>query len=385
MRALLNILLAHWKAKLNLTFPACNFLVRFTSGLAAMSLTEDAVRQMKAAELRTELRQRGLDPAGAKSVLCQRLLDALPQPDPTRERESRDASSGSSRQGMNEANLRDIIREEIRAAMTPSTSFTPSLNQLPATATLEPPVTGEQPQHPASSSVSSSQLQAPTPGPSAATELSMRAPSGKRLFYATIPKSVIDKVVTGQFVEFSSLLPPRSLCLESSEMLRVDRDSLSGNLVIAQGNKSTRRVDDMDAWLEAWTVFAAIFCSAHPSRAHELCAYQHAMLKASQKFKFSAVADYDRSFRAMMAADATRRWDEVVQDLYTTVFDVRASRPFRGNETGKPAPVAELCRLFNRGKCARTSCRYSHSCSACGSRSHGFSACTQTGQPHRSN
>ena len=383
-----------------------------------MPLSADDVRKLKVAELRSELASRGLDQAGTKATLVRRLLGNL-SADSGRENRSPTSSAPSPP----DSHLRDLIRQEIRAALASSSSG-PSVSADHGSSTVvsSPASSGSivhpthvsslvtsvprsagpvasgaatagQPASAAASTVSSFSAIGNSPastsvtcGPVAVASSSPppAAPAGKRAMYATLPKSVTDKVVTGQFVELHTLLPVQLANDTSTNVLHVDRDNESGSLVLAQGGRSTRKVEDMDTWLEAWSIFAAIFTAAHPSRAHELFAYQHTILKASRKFKFSAVSEYDRSFRAMLAADPSMKWDEVLQDQYTTTFDARAFRPFRSFEAGEKAP-AQDCRLFNRGKCDRTNCRYNHVCTGCRSKAHGLSDCTVARKSRRSN
>ena len=147
-------------------------------------------------------------------------------------------------------------------------------------------------------------------------------------FWSAIPQSAVDKIVTGQFVEFHTLLASSATSISDAKVLTVGEAS-EGTLTLTTQPRNSRRVNDIDSWLEAWTVFAAVFSDAHPSRAAELLGYQHQILKANARYLFSAVAAYDRAFRCSAASDPSLRWDAIVQSLYTTSFDARAVRPFR--------------------------------------------------------
>lgn len=190
-------------------------------------------------------------------------------------------------------------------------------------------------------------------------------------FWSAIPQAVVDKVRTGQFVEFHLLLPADAVAPSQKQVLTLE-DSGTGQLAIASQPRSAKRIDNFATWLEAWTSFAAIYTAAHPSRSGELLAYQHHLLKAHQQFTFAAVADYDRSFRASIANSPALRWDAIPQSLYTTIFNAQAVRPFRAASAAASgaAPSPGACFLFNRGSCRRKACQYAHICSACGASDH---------------
>ena len=203
--------------------------------------------------------------------------------------------------------------------------------------------------------------------------------------WASVPQATIDEIVTGQFVDFQQLIPPSPLEEQSPSYVLALNDHQSGSLTFTTQSRAGRKIVNLDLWLEAWTVFAAVYVNAHPSRAAELLAYQHQVLKAHKKFTFAAVAEYDRAFRHSLANDATLRWNVTPHTLYTTVFDARAVRPFRSGAavasgtaplpTGTTPVSTDFCRLFNRGICRRVSCSYTHRCSTCNSDSHGARTC----------
>ena len=362
------------------------------------SLSVNDAKKMRSVELRQELAARNLDTTGTKPRLLTRLLESL-EFTAVREDLATQAAEQNLPQATAAPSLRDIIREEVRAALG---------NQ--AAAPVPPAAHAAAPPPPAHTAALPRQAPAtpqdalPAPHLAAAVSPPMN-PAGKRTFYATVPKAIHDKVVTGQFVELGSLLPNPSQGDTSRSILQIDHDSSQGAVVLAPANRPSRKVEDIDTWLDAWTTYCAIYATAHPSRAPELFAYQQIILKVARKFRFEAVQEYDRSFRSLLAADPTMRWDAIVQDLYTIIFDARAFRPFRPTvsndarsfrpnssndarsfrpSSGNDTVDKEVCRLFNQGKCVRSNCRFAHSCLSCGRLGHGQSTCS-AGQPRSSN
>ena len=199
------------------------------------------------------------------------------------------------------------------------------------------------------------------------------AANGNVKLWAYVPRSVVDNIICGKFVELNTLLPPGPAGEAAPNVLTLGDNS--GFLTLSHQNRG-KKIDSIDAWLEAWTTYAAIYAGSHPQSAADLLAYQHMILNAARKFKFASVAEYNRLFRCSRAADSAVKWDCVLHTLYTTIFDSRALMPFRAGAaaaSGAAAPGSstELCRLFNRGECSRPVCRYRHACSTCSANDHG--------------
>ena len=361
--------------------------------------TLDDIRRKRVSELRDELSSLSLDSSGSKPTLVKRLWNAVKD----RAREPRSATAGTAQRTapaavsgtqtasmapaapvLDQAAIQRLVRDEIQSAMklvmapAPSATTQAPVMTISSAATQASAVTSAVGGGPSSTSATGSSIipDAPPLSVSDAAPLS----SGKRTFYATVSKATIEKVVTGQFVEFASLLPPlpTDAISQNRQTLRFDQEAEDGSLVLSSmPSRHSRKIHDLDSWLEAWTAYCAIFVNAHATRAHELFGYQHIILNAARKFKFSAVLDYDRAFRGLIASDPATRWDCIEQDLYTSIFDARSFRPFRASDS-QSSSTAPVCHLFNRGTCKRSQCRYRHVCSRCNSATHNAKACKAT-------
>ena len=149
------------------------------------------------------------------------------------------------------------------------------------------------------------------------------------MFWAGVPRIIIEKIVAGQFAEMSALLSPTPFAMASPQTNSFSLEPGENNLVVTSQHRAARKIVNLPDWLQAWTNFQGIVVQAHPNRAGELVGYQHIILKAARTFRFSAVTQYDRSFRALAAMDPSIRWDQVATDLYTTTFDAQACSSFR--------------------------------------------------------
>ena len=167
------------------------------------------------------------------------------------------------------------------------------------------------------------------------------------------------------------------------------RDADGGEtLSLAAMSSPRRRVTELPTWLEAWTIYAAARVSYDPEQAAELLAYQGLILAAARQYSFSAVLDYDVSFRQLAATNRNLRWDRRDIDLFTRCFTDRGLRhdstvartPFRdgGGAPGcgafpvfstqrhtRTADGAYICRNFNTKGCTSKTCAYAHCCFSC--------------------
>lgn len=314
-------------------------------------LSSDELEKKTVADLRKLLRKKSLPEMGRKAELIERLMDADRAPSSTA---ASDANVAPAVTGLVPPAPHDALGSvlaELRKMSARQDAFELRLSTNTST---------------------SESLTAPSlPAASISTSA-----SGKQCFAAVSP-ALRERVVTGQFVELHLLLPQHGVATLTNETtFRLDTTAESGSILLAAATpKGTRKIKDLPSWLEAWTIYAAIYSAAHPPRSQELFSYQHLILNAASKFQFGAVLEYDRTFRAQLAANPSLKWDHIAQDLYTTTFDARASLPFRATEVGQTASTDD-CRLFNRGKCFRKQCRYRHACSKCGSSKHGEADCT---------
>ena len=88
--------------------------------------------------------------------------------------------------------------------------------------------------------------------------------------WSGVPQQHINKIVTGQYVVLHLLLPARPTeGTQPSQVLTLE-DGSPGQLSLTAQPRTSRRVSDMNSWLEAWTIFASFYAHAHPSRAVEL-------------------------------------------------------------------------------------------------------------------
>jgi len=224
-------------------------------------LSASQVQAMTVSELRDELAKRKLSRNGLKPVLKDRLLDSLKAssaeplvpvsvPDsPEREREpllptNTDSNSSSARLGTSNVcddAVRDLVRAEVQSAVSAAVteSIVPLLNSS-ARGTAAP----------------EGGPQAPMPPPPPAVSANL----------PPVSKTVQEKILRGEFVELSSLLPEVAASAHDSDgpsyrLTTNPSGSGSLNIVPVEEAKTVRRkVTDLTTWIEAWTTYTSILC-----------------------------------------------------------------------------------------------------------------------------
>ena len=125
-----------------------------------------------------------------------------------------------------------------------------------------------------------------------------------------LEKNLEDKILRGEYVDFTLLLPDSIAHPQSPEVqLRVE-DSAPGSLVapVTMVRKRKAVIDSFHKWLDAYTVYMLVIVAAYPRRALELLKYQQIISRAESKFKGLAWLAYDEQFRRYAASDLTRPW-----------------------------------------------------------------------------
>ena len=241
-----------------------------------------------------------------------------------------------------------------------------------------------------SSSISSLLQSSATPALPAITG-NETPPPGKAEACGHVGVSTRDKIKRGEYVELSMLLPPNpGQQAEGSLAKRVRLSEDDGHLVLsATSGVSKRKLDNLAAWLEAWSVYCAVIFEANSDKASELIAYQLRIVQATRRYRWSAVLDYDMSFRQKAAYVSSLPWDKVDTDLYSRCFTGQAhsvctlckrsghaatSCVLRQKDKSSTATSSPTCGLFNRGNCAYKPCKFRHACSSCGG-DHPASSC----------
>ena len=384
------------------------------------SWTAHSLGQQTVATLHLLCDQRKLPATGRKPAIIARLLasraTSTPSTEPQQPQRATDPTllTATNVSGDQPVDLQNILTQ-LSALQAQVARLQPSEPTTISQPTVPGPIERSQP--PPSSEVapqaSEQPFQWPSPPSSSGTQpVSANTPPVVNLVgtaepplpgssaLPTVPERLRDRILWGEYIDFTELLPDNLDCQERSTLL-CDSDAFR----IISARNPRRPIADFSAWLEAWTICSSVIAKENPSRAAELLGYQFIISNAQQQFTTESVFNDDKAFRHFAAAHPSTRWDTIHTTLWTLKMlrGVRPScpsctiqhsrdrcpftpRPFRSSTVATAGrDEAPVCRNFNRGRpCLNTPCRYRHACWTCGA-SHPGSQCGSTKRPRRPN
>lgn len=137
-------------------------------------------------------------------------------------------------------------------------------------------------------------------------------PTGPGL--ASLSKKLVDRIVSGQYVDFSELPPAkgRTRSLPNTE---------EGHIVIIRAEDlagSKKMIPDLATWLQCFCIYAAVIIEHE--LAHTKLAYATIIAKASLKYAWPSWVVYDQNFRQEAADSANKDWAKVDPSIYTQCF-----------------------------------------------------------------
>ena len=210
-----------------------------------------------------------------------------------------------------------------------------------------------------------------------------------------IPPRIAAKVCRWEFVEMYELLPEFWVQKEEET-----------NAKAASRAKAKRRIQDINVWLQCFSLYVSVLAIQSPQYVPELMAYMVSILRASQEYEGSAWTTYDAAYRRQAAATGNKQWSKVNPSLYMVCFTGKARKAtrcdlclsaahktedchltsdddpdlvkrvravesavvaFSGRPQGVRIQPMEICRLFNERRCKFKNCKYRHVCHLCAS------------------
>ena len=143
------------------------------------------------------------------------------------------------------------------------------------------------------------------------------------------------------------------------------------------------KVNSLKKWEQAFRIYAAIYSRANPNRAHEIWQYVHIITTAAATYIWDNVAEYDVTFRQLMAVYPHQSWAKIYPQMWNLAMKepiVRFGFNNKGNgANGNHSKLKEgrdrYCWKFNKNKCKSCSCDWEHRCKYCDGWGHGFFNC----------
>ena len=190
-----------------------------------------------------------------------------------------------------------------------------------------------------------------------------------------VPQETQEKIWAGKFMDLGELLKKSALVAEEAKQL-VGSVNEQGQLAFkpAKPAKASLTVDE---WTSAFNVFMSVTLLRHPEQAQGMLAYAELIREAAREHPTSgAWRSYDELFRTKKAADPSREWDTIDNQLWLSLFCKPAKTPLQQVKAASQAKENRLCIFFNKPSgCKRTQCKWRHACASCNSPTHGSQNC----------
>ena len=153
------------------------------------------------------------------------------------------------------------------------------------------------------------------------------------------------------------------------------------------------KINNIRRWEQAFRVYATIYSGANPSRAVEIWQYVHVINTAASAYQWENVANYDYTFRQLMAFNPERSWAKCYHQMwnlsmrdplfrqqgnysYGNSNSVNNSSSFNRNDAEPKKNKSDYCWDFNKGRCTNgASCKWKNKCKYCDSTEHGVNVC----------
>ena len=126
-----------------------------------------------------------------------------------------------------------------------------------------------------------------------------------------IPDKIRAKIIRGEFIDLSTLLPGN--LLHAATRKREPHDHARSSCSYKQAVEIT----DFTAWLEAWSSYASVVASYFPTAAPRMFQF---LAGKNRKFKLNAWLQYDTEFRLRLSLSKSLRFDAVDSELWATCF-----------------------------------------------------------------
>ena len=138
-----------------------------------------------------------------------------------------------------------------------------------------------------------------------------------------VPACLCERILAGEFIDFNNLLTGAMFsthdgpsCQSTAHSLTLQMSPQGGRFEIAPAHNTTHKINSFSLWMEAWNVYASTLLSANPSRALELFGYQRLITSANLRLLFSAWISYDTKFRTLAVNYPSLCWDVRHPDLW---------------------------------------------------------------------
>ncbi|KAJ1190077.1 hypothetical protein NDU88_006816 [Pleurodeles waltl] len=212
-----------------------------------------------------------------------------------------------------------------------------------------------------------------------------------------IPLTVKERIWRKEFIDIFTLLEIQLEGLDLTVCDKKDDDR--------RERKRARKERNFENWLDAFRIMACVIVEKFPRSAADLWLYESKIHEAHRQFSGDAWLEYDKSFRLKIQAHPEMEWNQ--EDVSSYIHKMMVAReasawagkgeqpfrsghnkgrqdkfktthrhkPWHSNKTQGDKGSQAICWKFESDECSwGQSCKFRHSCSACGGE-HPASAC----------
>ena len=210
--------------------------------------------------------------------------------------------------------------------------------------------------------------------------------------------NLISKIEQGEYVDLEKLLPKDKK--RRSEDNRMEWIYSEGSTYLGPVSDRANKINGFKRWEQAFRVYATIYCGANPHRSKEIWQYVAVISTASSSYVWGNVAEYDMTFRHLMAFNPSRSWAVMYNQMWNlcmcepitprSAFQSRYGGGGSGFGTNNQMNRSQsqntkrlgngkrqYCWNFNRGLTCKygKKCRFIERCKYCDNASHGINTC----------
>ena len=155
-----------------------------------------------------------------------------------------------------------------------------------------------------------------------------------------IPRKLVDKVQSGQFVEMRELLSDNISLVHQLESIQ----GFSPLNLLGATRPRLREITSLSTWIYCFLGYVAIRTSDPTAR--DQLAYARLIVREALRHGGAGWLDYDRAFRQQAAADPSLRWNTILPGLQASTM--------LGHGSSQGAQFCTLCREVDhtRANCA---------------------------------
>ena len=174
---------------------------------------------------------------------------------------------------------------------------------------------------------------------------------------AHLEQNVLDKIIQGEYVDFSKLIAKDRVLLEEDNRMQIINKG-GETFWVPASQSEVITINCYSKWEQAFRVFSDVYLRAHPYRASELVQYNHVIHTAVMSYTWDNVYMYDKEFRLHMSRNPARSWAIILQQSWSIRLKdkIRSDQVAQPHTPGPSTPGGSSsssyqrgCRRFNKG------------------------------------